>query len=131
MADHPSDVLMRVRLFADLDPDEIALIAGSMQTRVFPAGSVVTAEGDPGDAFFVIERGEADVMVRGHAQGQLVPGDFFGEVALLMGAERTATITARTELGCLALAAADFAAIVESTPSIALKVLEAFSTREM
>src|SRR5512143_3833510 len=94
VADDATDALLRASLFSDLDPTEIGLLAGSMRRRIFRAGDVVTVEGEGADGFFVIERGEAEVAVQGQLRGRVGPGDFFGEIALLMGTERTATITA-------------------------------------
>lgn len=127
MADDAIDVLMRASLFADLDPTEVGLLAGSMRRQTFHPGDVVTAEGEGADGFFVIERGEAEVAVQGQPRGRVGPGDFFGEIALLMGTERTATITATTELECYCLTPSDFQAVVEGNPAIAMKLLQSMA----
>jgi CRP/FNR family transcriptional regulator, cyclic AMP receptor protein len=108
---------------------EIGLLAASMRRRTFHAGDVVTAEGEGADGFFVIQRGEAEVAVEGQSRGRVGPGDFFGEIALLMGTERTATITATTELECYCLTPSDFQAVVEGNPAIALKLLQSMAER--
>ncbi len=119
MAETAFEVLMRVPFFADLEPTDVRLAAESMQRHVFPAGETVTLEGGAADGFFVVERGEADVIVDGELQGTIGAGDCFGEVALLTGSLRTATIRATSELHCYGLAPPDFRAIVEGNPSIA------------
>jgi CRP-like cAMP-binding protein len=125
----PVDVLRGVPLFEELDTAELESIAGSMHEANVPAGAVVTVEGGPGDGFFVIERGEAEVTVQGERRGTMAAGDHFGEIALLMGADRTATVTAKTDLHCYALTPWDFRSLVERNPSIAWSVLQSMAAR--
>lgn len=120
---------MRVPLLADLEPDEFQLLADAMAPQTFHAGDVVTAEGAGGDGFFVVESGEAAVNVQGVTRGAIGPFDCFGEVALLMGSERTATITATTDLHCYRLTSDDFRAIVEGNPAIAWKFMQSMVDR--
>lgn len=124
-----ADALSRVPLFAELHGAELQAVADAMREGAFRAGEIVTAEGAAGDAFFVIETGEADVSVDGEARGTMVPGDYFGEIALLMGSERTATVAARTDLCCYTLTAADFRTLVEGNPSIAWGVMLSMASR--
>jgi monovalent cation:H+ antiporter-2, CPA2 family len=124
-----STVLKLAPLLADLDDDEIQVLAGAMQPRTFRPGEVVTAEGSGADGFFVVESGEAGVTVQGESRGSMGPGDCFGEVALLMGSERTATITATSDLHCYALTPADFGEIVEGNPAIAWKFMQSMADR--
>jgi CRP/FNR family transcriptional regulator, cyclic AMP receptor protein len=123
------ETLRRVPLFEDLDATELQWLADSMHEARITAGAVVTAEGGPGDGFFVIERGEAAVRVDGEERATLVAGDHFGEIALLMGSDRTATVTATSELLCHALTPWDFRTLVEENPSIAWKVLQSMAFR--
>jgi CRP-like cAMP-binding protein len=123
------DSLRSVPLFAELDDAELQTVARSMHEANVPPGGIVTLEGGPADGFFVIETGEAEVAVQGERRGTLQPGDHFGEIALLMGSDRTATVTARTDLRCYALTPWDFRALVESNPSIAWKVIQSMAAR--
>lgn len=123
------DVLLRVPLFADLDPSELQLLAGSMRDRTFPAGDMVTAEGTSADGFFVIESGEAEVTVQGESRRTMRTGDYFGEIALLRGSERTATVAAASDLHCYQLSPIDFRTIVEGNPIIAWKVMQSMAER--
>jgi CRP-like cAMP-binding protein len=123
------ETLGRVPLFDELDAAELQAVADSMHEANVPAGAVVTAEGGPGDGFFVIDEGEAEVTVEGDPRGRLTAGDHFGEIALLMGAARTATVTATIDLRCFALTPADFRALVEANPSIAWKVIQSMASR--
>ena len=129
VAGAPIDALRRVPLFEELDPAELQFVADSMHEANVPAGAVVTMEGGAGDGFFVIDEGEAEVTVGGESRGAMTPGDHFGEIALLMGSERTATITATTELRCFALTPSDFRTLVEANPSIAWKVIQSMAAR--
>ncbi len=123
------DILIRVPLFADLDQRELQLLVDSMRERTFPAGEIVTAEGTAADGFFVIESGDAEVTVQGEPRGAMSGGDYFGEIALLMGSERTATVTATSDLHCYELTPIDFRTIVEGNPTIAWKVMQSMAER--
>jgi CRP-like cAMP-binding protein len=123
------ETLERVPLFEGLDAAELQAIADAMHERLFETGATVVAEGAAADGFFVIESGEAEVVAQGEPRGTLGTGDWFGEIALLMGSERTATITARTELHCYGLTPVDFRTLVEGSPAIAWKVLQSMAYR--
>ncbi|MGH3049683.1 MAG: cyclic nucleotide-binding domain-containing protein [Gaiellaceae bacterium] len=127
MARASVDTLKKVPLFAGLDDRELRQIADTMQERSFKAGSTVTQEGAQGAGFFVVEEGEADVQVGGESRGSLGPGDYFGEIALLTGSERTATIIARSDLLCYGMTPWDFRPLVESNSTIAWKLLTAMA----
>ena len=127
MAEGAADLLKRVPIFSDLDGKELDRIAASMKQRTFNAGDTVTAEGQTGIGFFVIDSGEAKVTVGGQERRTLGPGDYFGEVALLNETTRTATITAETELRCYGMTSWEFRPLVETHGSIAWKLLQAMS----
>jgi CRP/FNR family transcriptional regulator, cyclic AMP receptor protein len=123
------DVLKKVPLFAGLDDRELEQIAGSMRERKFSAGDTVTAEGAGGAGFFVVESGEAEVTVDGAPRGTIGAGDYFGEIALLTGSDRTATITAKTDMQCWGMTPWDFRPLVESNSAIAWKLLTAMADK--
>ena len=127
MAEGAADLLQRVPIFSDLDRKELERIAASMKERTFQAGDTVTAEGQAGVGFFVIETGEARVTIGGEERRRLGAGDYFGEVALLNESARTATITAETDLKCYGLTSWEFRPLVETHGSIAWKLLQAMS----
>lgn len=129
MASIAVDTLRHVPLFEELDASELQSIADSMHEANAPAGATVTAEGGPGDGFFVIESGEAGVTIDGQPRATLTAGDYFGEVALLLGSTRTATVTARTDLRLHALTPFRFRTLVEESPSIAWKVMQSMAAR--
>jgi CRP/FNR family transcriptional regulator, cyclic AMP receptor protein len=127
VAGNATDLLQRVPIFADLDRKERERIANSMKQRTFRAGDTVTAEGQGGIGFFIIEEGEADVTVAGESRRKLGPGDYFGEVALLNDSPRTATIIAESDLRCYGMTSWDFKPLVETHSTIAWKLLQAMA----
>ena len=129
MAKASSDVLKQVPLFAGLDDRELQEIAGQMRERRFGAGDTVTQEGAGGAGFFVVEDGQADVTVNGEQRGTIGPGDYFGEIALLTGSDRTATITAKSDMVCWGMTPWDFRPLVESNSAIAWKLLTAMADK--
>ena len=109
--------LRQVAILAHEDERLLARMAEKMTTTRAGSGDVLVKEGDPGDAFYVIARGKAEVSTLG-AHGEtlrisvLGAGDYFGEIALLRGTPRTATVRAVTPMVLLKLGRADFDAIL-------------------
>ena len=124
-----ADVLKRVPLFAGLDDRELEQIASTMRERRFSEGDTVTEEGAGGAGFFIVESGEAAVTVDGAERGSIGPGDYFGEIALLTGSDRTATITAKNDMVCWGMTPWDFRPLVESNSTIAWKLLTAMANK--
>ncbi|MDX6513863.1 MAG: family transcriptional regulator, cyclic receptor protein [Gaiellaceae bacterium] len=125
MAGAPPAVLANVPLFSGLKPRELSRIASAMKERRYSAGETITVEGEEGIGFFVIESGKAAVSVGGDEKRTIGPGDYFGEVALLAGTRRTATITAEEDLTSWGLTSWAFRPIVEENPTIAWELLQA------
>jgi len=122
-------MLKNVPLFSGLDDRELGQIADTMKERRFAAGSKVTQEGEAGAGFFVVEEGEGDVAIGGESRGTIGPGDYFGEIALLTGSNRTASIVARTDMLCYGMTPWDFRPLVESNSAIAWKLLTAMAEK--
>jgi len=129
MAEAPVELIKRVPLFADLDDRELKQIAASMKERTFSAGDTVTEEGKGGIGFFVIGDGDAAVSVGGSQVRTLGEGDYFGEIGLIADIDRTATITAESDLRCYGMTAWDFRPLVESNAAIAWKMLQVMAQR--
>jgi len=123
------DTLKKVPLFAGLDDKELQEIANSMRERRFKAGDTVTQEGAGGVGFFVVEEGEASVVVGGETRGSVKPGDYFGEIALINESPRTATLTATTDMLCYGMTPWDFRPLVETNSTIAWKLLTAMAEK--
>ena len=129
MAKASADVLKKVPLFAGLDKRELEQIASTMRERRFSAGATVTEEGAGGAGFFVVEEGQAEVLVEGETRGTIGAGDYFGEIALLTGSDRTATIKATSDMICWGMTPWDFRPLVESNSAIAWKLLTAMADK--
>jgi CRP-like cAMP-binding protein len=125
----PVDLLRRVPIFSELEPNELERISRSFRDRTFAAGQEVVTEGRGGVGFFVVESGEATVTVHGDARGKIGPGDYFGEVALIDEGPRSATITADTDLKTWGLTPWDFRPLVETNAAIAWKLLQALAKK--
>jgi CRP-like cAMP-binding protein len=125
----PTELLHRVPLFSDLDNKELSGIADTMKLRTFGAGETIAEEGKGGVGFFVIEDGRARVTVHGEERARLGPGDYFGETALVADIDRTATVSAETDLRCWGMTFWDFRPLVEQNASIAWKLLQVMGKR--
>lgn len=109
-------VLSRVPFLRALPAYELEHLAQTALWRDAPLGMVVVAQGEPGDAFYVVAEGELSVTVGGVLRDHtLTAGDGFGEISLLHRVPRTATITALTDSKLLVVGAAQFLASVTSS----------------
>jgi len=129
MAEAPAELIKGIPLFSDLDDRELKQIAASMKERTFSAGDTVTEEGKGGIGFFVIGDGTASVSVGGSDVRKLGKGDYFGEIGLIADIDRTATITAESDLRCYGMTSWDFRPLVESNAAIAWKMLQVMAQR--
>ena len=125
----PLAALQRVQLFADLDRRQAEQIARLLKLRPFSKGETVILEGSGGAAFFLIDSGEATVSSKGVQLATLGRGDYFGEIALIDGGPRSATVTAATDLVCYGLTFWEFRPLVERNSAIAWKLLQALAKR--
>ncbi|MBD0330874.1 MAG: cyclic nucleotide-binding domain-containing protein [Thermoleophilia bacterium] len=123
------DLLKRAPLFALCSKKELAEIATVADELDLPAGRALIREGERGREFFVLLEGEADVTQDGKQISTMKDGDFFGEIALVSDAPRTATVTARTPVRVLVVTDRAFHTVLERVPSIQLKVLKALAER--
>ena len=121
--------LSGVPIFAECSKKDLQTIAKAVRPIHHAAGDVVATEGEPGAGLFVIDEGEADVTIGGKKLNHLTPGDFFGEMALLDGGPRTATVTATTDMSLFALTEWVYRGLLSEHPSIALRTLEAMAAR--
>ena len=124
MPDEPYEFLRSVQLFSDVSDKDLQTIAVSMRRRAFEAGERIVAEGEGGVGFFFVESGTASVTQDGQRRATLGPGDHFGEIALLAGADRTATVSAETDLVCWGMPAWNFRPMVREQPTVTVKLLE-------
>jgi pyruvate,water dikinase len=125
----PVAALLRVELFAGMDRRQAEQIGRLLKERHFKKGETVIVEGSGGAAFFFIDSGEATVTSKGVHLATLAPGDYFGELALIDGGPRSATVTASTDLSCYGLTFWEFRPLVEGNGGIGWKLLQALAKR--
>lgn len=126
----PSRELLRgVPLFAETDDAFLDRLAEEFNERTYAPGDLMAEEDEGGRTFFVIESGEAVVLVHGDEVRRLGPGDSFGEMALVDKSARSATVRAETEVRGYQLPVFSFRPIVESHPEIGWALLEALAQR--
>jgi Cyclic nucleotide-binding domain/Major Facilitator Superfamily len=113
-------LLRRIPAFEALPLTGIERLAGAAGSERHAAGSILMRQGDPGDRFVIVERGEVEVRVDDRAVQQLGPGAGIGEVALLRATPRTATVTALTDVTLVTVAPQDFCAAVSGPTALSL-----------
>ena len=112
-------LLTSTPIFAPLPGGSLEHLAARLVPLRIEASSIVVREGDAGDRFYIVAEGELDVMQDGARIGELTPGGYFGEIALLRDVSRTATVRARTDAVLYALDREDFLAAVTGHPQSA------------
>lgn len=123
------ETLDRSALFESLDAKARKRLAADMTERRFAAGEEMSTEDHGGIGFFLIADGTASVTVKGTPKGQLLPGMHYGEMALLTGGTRGATITADTDVQCWVLSQWHFRPVVLDNPEVAWKLLQELAHR--
>jgi CRP-like cAMP-binding protein len=123
------ELLKKVPLFAGCSKAELRELAKSADELDLREGTVLTREGRPGREFFVLIDGTVQVTKNGKEVASLKGGDWLGEIALLTDQPRTATVTATSPVDVLVITDRRFRNVVETMPSIALKVLSRVSDR--
>jgi CRP-like cAMP-binding protein len=122
-------VLEQVPLFRDLSKRHVRRVADLAAARRFEAGSSIIRVGEPGDAFYVILDGAAQARPRSGRPVKLGAGDFFGEMALLDGAPRSATVEAVTEVLTMRVGRPAFAKLIKQEPQITAALLATLAQR--
>jgi len=128
----PSEVIRHFRavpLFRDVSKKGLRSIVSAATEVDVGAGKELVREGEFGRHLYVITGGEALVTRGGRRLGRLGPGDFFGELAFLDGAPRSATVTARTDMQVMVLGPREFDVVVEREPAVAKRLLATMAKR--
>jgi CRP/FNR family transcriptional regulator, cyclic AMP receptor protein len=123
------ELIKQVPLFARCSKRELEEIASLADELDIPADRNLTREGAAGHEFVVLVSGAAIVKRNGRTINRLSDGDFLGELALVTGRPRTATVTTTEPSRLLVITAASFRRLMRDTPSIQAKVLEAVVSR--
>jgi CRP/FNR family transcriptional regulator, cyclic AMP receptor protein len=124
-----AQALSVVPLFSGLSKADLNRLAEETDVVSFPAGITIVEEGLLGETMFVVTSGEAKVLQGKRRLGTVRPGDFFGEVALLDGAPRSASVVAQTPVVAIRLFRRTLLKMLEAEPQLSLKILDALVRR--
>ncbi len=128
------EMLKRMPLFADLERVHLDTVAACLVLRYVPAGDTLFRPGDPGDAMYFIETGQIEILSADsddtpHILARLIPGDYFGEMALLTGKSRTVTARAARHTSLWTLYRSDFDALLVKLPTLMTALSRALRER--
>lgn len=129
MAKGIEDKLKEISIFSECSNKELRAISKLLTQVSVKSGRILTTQGDPGREFMIIVSGQATVRRDGKVLATLGPGDFFGELAVIAGVPRNATITADTDMVIEALNRREFSSLLDESPKIAKKILVGAVTR--
>ena len=124
-----ADVLAQVPLFEGLSRRHLKRLAEHADEISFREGETIVEEDQPGGSFFVIVEGEVKVRQGGRAIATAGPGEFFGEISLLDGGPRSATVVADTPVVAIRLFKSSFDRVVKEEPQVAGKILTVVARR--
>ncbi len=128
MSNRAREAIARVPLFSNLSPRYLKRLADLTEEQRYMAGGAVVKEGEIGDTFYVILEGEAKVVNRaGRVVNHLYPGDFFGEISLLDGGPRTASVVSETPMTMLIITRSNFLNVLIEDPQIAVTLMESLA----
>ena len=123
------EMLRLVPLFSNLSDKQLRSIAAQSREVSFPAGKEICKQGDTGVGMHVVLEGQTKVQINGRTRRKLGPGAFFGEIALLDGGPRTASVIAETDVHTISIPHWNFRTLLKEQPPLALKMLEETSKR--
>jgi putative ABC transport system ATP-binding protein len=123
-------ILNEFAIFRSLTPQAISEVADKMDLRKYSAGEEIIRQGDTGQDFFVIGKGEVDVEIDGKWVNTLGKGAFFGEVSLIKQQPRNATVRAKTDVACFILTKEEFQSVIDSSASFEQALRRALFSRQ-
>ena len=123
------ELLATVPLFSTIPRKHLKALATQFEVRMGEEGTVLTTQGEYGREFFAVVSGTARCEVDGAEVRTLAAGDFFGELALLAGGPRNATITVTSDMELLVCDRSDFTAMLRAAPEVAIKMLRDLAHR--
>jgi len=129
MSNPKTRALSRVPLFSQLSQRELEFVATRADEVDVKAGKRLTTQGRPGDTFYILLDGEADVVVDGKPRRTLKTGDFFGEISMLDRGLASATVTTTKDARLLVMSHAQFRDAVKASDGLLMKVLAAMGER--
>jgi CRP/FNR family cyclic AMP-dependent transcriptional regulator len=124
-----ADLLRSVPLFTGMTDSAIESVGGLAHEVHFASGQELVRQGDEGDSFLVIVEGRATVSQNGETLRGLGPGDYLGEIALIDGGPRTATVTAIEAVRALVVDRSEFKRLIDDFSAVRFHVLTALTQR--
>ena len=115
--------LKAVPLLQDLSRAELKRVVAAGKERTHPSEHSIVRQGELGVGLHIILEGQADVIINGRRRSKLGPGDHFGEIAVIDGGVRMATVTAVSEMRTFSITSWAFLSLVTKNPSLARKVM--------
>ena len=127
-------LLRRFPLFADLNEDELEVVGRTIVLRKFRKNNLIIFEDDVGNSLFVIKNGRVKISHISHEGGEAIlailgPGDFFGELSVIDGLGRSASVTSIDDVELLMLRRNDFIELLERIPKVAITLLKELAGR--
>jgi CRP/FNR family cyclic AMP-dependent transcriptional regulator len=129
MRDKHLDYLSKVEIFEAFSRKELTQLGRLAEQIEIAEGKDLTKEGTTGREFFVITKGQAGVYKKGRKVATLGPGKFFGELALIDGGPRNATVKADANMEVIVLGQREFLGLLHDVPTLAMKVMKGMASR--
>ena len=131
---HSFEILRRIPMFASLEGPWLLQLARRMRKVSYPAKSEIVRQGDPGGDLYLVKQGHLKVMSQSREGRDVVlavmgPGEVFGEVTLLDGAPRSATVTALEPVDLLLLERRDCLDFLRANPEISVRIIQVLAQR--
>ena len=126
---HREALMAACPLFRGLDADGMAAVAQAAVEVEFPAERTIARQGEIGTGLFIVAEGAVRVVRDGEVIAHVGPGEFFGELSVLDGGPRNASVIADGPTTCLALATWDAERVLREQPGVALAVLRVLAQR--
>jgi CRP-like cAMP-binding protein len=123
-------VFRRTEILQSLSDEESRRLSERVHVRVFATGEAVVRQGDPGSSLFIVMQGELKVSIDGEQVGTLAGGEIFGEMSLLTGENRKATVTAATEAHLVEILKEDIEPVIRSSPDLLDRLSAVLARRE-
>jgi small-conductance mechanosensitive channel len=123
-------ILRRTEILRSLGEAEILRLAERVRVKVYGTGEVVVRQEDEGDSLFIVRRGMLDVLIDGTRVGTLREGEVFGEMSLLTGERRKATVAATSEVHLIEISKDDIDPVIRSNPDLLEKLSAILARRE-
>lgn len=122
-------VLASIPLFEGLSKRHLKQIAALASVDNYMEGATIVREGDPGDSFFVVLSGQAKVVVKKRTVNRILPGDHFGEISLLDGEPRSASVVTETPMTVASVGRKGFEHLLQNDPELSLSMLRTLAKR--